>query len=478
MINFLKNKFILIIIFCVAIYFRVNAYLINNSFFTDEVLLALNVLNRNFIELIQPLNYFQSAPYLFLIMTKIVVSVTGVNELCFRLIPFVSSILSVIIFYMLCDFIFEKTWTKYIALFSFAINYQLLFYSQVFKQYSTDVLFVVLFVYLALKYQNKFDSLKICTLGGIFSAIGLMFSFPLFFVIPSIYVSLLIFHKNQWLKLLYSSIYPVFSIVVYYVLNLGFVKNSEHLLGYWADGFKIFSISLYKDVIYFLFFYEPLHILLVILVILGFYFIFRKNHFCFCVISFTLIISLLAAYLKLYPLSYRLTLYLLPILIILYVAPLDDLPKNRFGKTIILLVTSIYLITGYFSFLQKFVTGKISYLRQDVKPLLEILSKDKNDNEKIYLYYGSVNSYFYYSLFKNIPKKDLILPTSMTDNNSDFFLKKDLSLLPEGKYYLLFVKGTGTFEKDMNSAEIWLKNNTKIIYDKKLKSARLMKILK
>ena len=77
MINFLKNKFILIIIFCVAIYFRVNAYLINNSFFTDEVLLALNVLNRNFIELIQPLNYFQSAPYLFLIMTKIVVSVTG-----------------------------------------------------------------------------------------------------------------------------------------------------------------------------------------------------------------------------------------------------------------------------------------------------------------------------------------------------------------------------------------------------------------
>ena len=65
-------KFILVIIFALAIYLRIDAYLINNSFFTDEILLAQNIFERNYLGLFLPLNYFQSAPYLFLALSKFV----------------------------------------------------------------------------------------------------------------------------------------------------------------------------------------------------------------------------------------------------------------------------------------------------------------------------------------------------------------------------------------------------------------------
>lgn len=99
-------KFILVIIFALAIYLRIDAYLINNSFFTDEILLAQNIFERNYLGLFLPLNYFQSAPYLFLALSKFV-SNFGINELCFRFIPFLSSLISVYLFYLLSKEIFQ-----------------------------------------------------------------------------------------------------------------------------------------------------------------------------------------------------------------------------------------------------------------------------------------------------------------------------------------------------------------------------------
>ena len=69
----MKNKLILSIIFIIAFYLRFDAYLLNNSFFTDEVLLAFNTLSKSYLSLLKPLDFFQSAPYLFLVFTKLIV---------------------------------------------------------------------------------------------------------------------------------------------------------------------------------------------------------------------------------------------------------------------------------------------------------------------------------------------------------------------------------------------------------------------
>ena len=106
--NKILNIIILSIIFIISFYLRLDAYIINNSFFTDEVLLFANVFSKGYIELIQPLQIFQSAPYIFLILSKFICSHIGVNELCMRFIPFISSIISVFLFYKLISVIFKS----------------------------------------------------------------------------------------------------------------------------------------------------------------------------------------------------------------------------------------------------------------------------------------------------------------------------------------------------------------------------------
>ena len=125
--NKYANVLILLSILVISFYLRLDAYLINNSFFTDEVLLFSNIFSSNYLKLIQPLNYYQSAPYLFLIICKFISSNIGITELCLRFIPLLSSLLSVIVFYKLSKYVFKTRIALYIATFTFGINYQLLF---------------------------------------------------------------------------------------------------------------------------------------------------------------------------------------------------------------------------------------------------------------------------------------------------------------------------------------------------------------
>ena len=99
-LNRLYPIFLLIILF-IGFFLRTKAYLINQSFWHDECALAWNIINRSYKELFQPLRFLQSAPILFLIITKYLVEVFGKNEIVFRFIPYLSSILSLAGFYFI-----------------------------------------------------------------------------------------------------------------------------------------------------------------------------------------------------------------------------------------------------------------------------------------------------------------------------------------------------------------------------------------
>ena len=74
---------------------------VEKSLWLDEAALALNVLDKNFLELFKPLQYAQSAPPSFLILTKVLVSLFGAGEKVLRFIPFFCSIASVFAFWLL-----------------------------------------------------------------------------------------------------------------------------------------------------------------------------------------------------------------------------------------------------------------------------------------------------------------------------------------------------------------------------------------
>ncbi len=75
-----------------------------------------------------------------------------------------------------------------------------------------------------------------------------------------------------------------------------------------------------------------------------------------------------------------------------------------------------------------------------------------------------------------LPEDSLIYGTYPKDENlSGKYLINDFEHLPEGLYYIFLVKGTWTYDKDIDAALLWLNKNARISEDKILKSARLIK---
>lgn len=118
--------------------------------------------------------------------------------------------------------------------------------------------------------------------------------------------------------------------VYFSVWSIKFGKNSLFSLsfGVLEKGFEIFSIEIYKINFDFLFQYYSFPLLFLFLLIAGFCYLYKRNRFCFVQIFSVFALTLLAAYLKLYPFERRLALFLLPFLIIVSIYPLDNLKKN------------------------------------------------------------------------------------------------------------------------------------------------------
>jgi hypothetical protein len=71
----------------------------NATLTTDDCQVALNVLTRSPVELLRPLDMNQAAPYLFLLVTKLSVSLMGDQEIAFRLVASFSSVLTLVVGY-------------------------------------------------------------------------------------------------------------------------------------------------------------------------------------------------------------------------------------------------------------------------------------------------------------------------------------------------------------------------------------------
>ncbi len=463
----MKNKLLLLIVFILSIYLRLDAYLINNSFFTDEILLAQNIFERDYLTLIFPLKYFQSAPVLFLFISKFISNNIGITELILRFIPFISALGSLFVFYKITNKLYTSHWIKAAVLLTFGINYQLLFYTQCFKQYSSDVLCGLIILYLSLTIENL-TKRKYLLLGLCF-AILFLFSFPAIFFIAAFTISRLIYFKKYKSEFLLSLVFPIISIIPLWLFNLRYTSHSDYLLSYWHRGFELFHSEIWLINFDFLFYDYKFPLLLIILLIAGAYFLYKKNKFYFINLCSIIVLPLLAALLKLYPFERRLILFILPVLILLSFYSIEDFKRY---KTCFLVGIIIFFSIGWFNFGKDFVSSNITYLRQDVKPLLNKINK----NDKLYLYYGSFWTYNYYAQLKNLPIDNIILPSTFDENNSDKVLEKDLYSLSDGVYQLFFVKGTHTYDKDMRALDKFLSTHTPI-EDIKLKQTRLVTII-
>ena len=105
-----------------------SADLLNFPLWPDEAYLAHNYLDRSYLALLQPLDYGQVVPLLYLWVQKTIILIFGFSEYSLRLYVFLGSIASLFLFRHLAGRLLQGT-ARLMAIGTFAVAYPLIRYS-------------------------------------------------------------------------------------------------------------------------------------------------------------------------------------------------------------------------------------------------------------------------------------------------------------------------------------------------------------
>ncbi len=397
---------------------RLVQYLSNRSLWNDEAALALNIVNRSYLELLQPLDYDQGAPIGFLMVEKLAVQVFGDNEYALRLFPLLSAIISLFIFYELAKKCLQPQAVT-IALALFATLHIWLEYATEVKQYSGDVAIAVLLCLLLMQ-MNKLSFAQTITLS-IVGAVAIWFSHPAMFVLAGIGASCLLLSlvkKDLATSLKLLAVYFIWalSFAGFYLISLKDIANQEDLYKSW-EGRGTFPSSS-SDINWLFtsfteFFHNPLGFPDVFLVPAIFAFLVgcaslhrRKT---LLILLSPLFVTYFAAYLHKYPFDGRLVLFLVPFVTLLVgegTAVIRRKTHSTSFAKIGILVLVLLLVppigtAGYLIFKP--------YVKQEIRPVISYVRKHQQSEDVIYVYQRAEYQFKYYANKFGYQEGDYIL---------------------------------------------------------------------
>ncbi|MFB2878174.1 glycosyltransferase family 39 protein [Floridanema aerugineum] len=323
--DFLKYLTLLIIIF--GIFIRLSQYVSNRALWGDEASLALNIVDRSYAELLQPLDRNQAAPPGFLWIEKLFTQLFGNNEYSLRLFPLISGIVSLIAFYKLGKWAVSAIALP-IAIILFACLRYTLYYATELKQYSSDVMIALLLCLLLIPLQQQILNIRRILLIGILGAVAIWFSHPTIFVLAGLASGNLILTSNQQKKAILINRLPAYflwliSFGSMYFLTIARVMQNNSLQNAWGDEYPntIFDLLWLLDS-FGRFFSRPLGFstifdgIAILAFVIGSVFFIKKKPNKFIILMSPVFATLAATYLHKYPFRGRLILFLAPFFIL------------------------------------------------------------------------------------------------------------------------------------------------------------------
>ena len=153
-------------------------YLAQTSLWLDEIMLSRNVLGRDLGRLLfEPLDYKQVAPAGFLALQKLAVSFVGGNEMGLRLVPWLSALGGLVLFWRLAArFVSGAPLLLSVGL--FALSPTLTVHGGDAKQYAVDVTAVLAVVLLALRFREPPADRRRATIAAVAGGAAILVSQP------------------------------------------------------------------------------------------------------------------------------------------------------------------------------------------------------------------------------------------------------------------------------------------------------------
>jgi hypothetical protein len=165
----------------IGVAIRLIRYLLRFPLWGDEAMLATNFLDRDYAGLMQPLDFHQVAPLLFLWTELIAVKLFGFHEWSLRLFPLLCSLASLFLFHRLAKLVLRGT-ALVLAVGIFAVTYSGLRYAAETKPYGVDLMISTLLLLLAVRWWRSPRETRWLWLLAAFVPLALGISYPAVFV--------------------------------------------------------------------------------------------------------------------------------------------------------------------------------------------------------------------------------------------------------------------------------------------------------
>ena len=160
---------------------RLVRYLLRFPLWEDEAMLSANFLDRGYRELLQPLNYCQVAPPLFLWGQLAVVRLLGFSEWTLRLVPFLAGMASLLLFRHVAGRLLRGT-ALVLAVAIFAVSFPMTRYAAEAKPYGCDLCLALVMLALAVEWLRRPDQSRWFWALAVLVGPAVGYSFPAMFV--------------------------------------------------------------------------------------------------------------------------------------------------------------------------------------------------------------------------------------------------------------------------------------------------------
>lgn len=450
-----------------GVIFRVYAYLQNPSFWFDESALAYNVITLKYSELLGILHLQQVAPPVFLVLTKLLVSIFGTSELVFRFIPLVISCVTLIPFYYLLKTIFDDNpMAINFGMFLLAINPKMAYFGSEFKPYVLDVFFAILIFWAFLKIDLKSWSWKKLLLVGVGLTLSVWCSFTSVIVVAVGMLTLLISQKDvkKWLILLAPMILNYLVFGIYYLSISNFYR--EFMTDFFSNEFSHLTIP----VAYFFNNEIPFAIMItsIALVVGIIYFMAEKKKFEISFIMWTFIVTIALSQFHLYPAYQRFMIFLLPYTIIILSMVFALLvQKKNFQSRLVLIFILLSL-----------VPVSVNYKPSEARDLTQYLEENLNTDDLIVVDNLALPDFLFYTYDVEMKNK-IIVPFEKKNGKLLYKLDSKTSFPTEYDNFWYYSTRMKNFDKVIKKeGNVELLNDYKITNKMITKNGGVLKLIK
>jgi 4-amino-4-deoxy-L-arabinose transferase-like glycosyltransferase len=406
---------------------RLIQYLSNRSLWSDEAMVALNIVNRSYSELLRPLDYNQAAPPGFLWIEKLAVEIFGNNEYALRLFPFLCGLISLFAFYRLA-IRYASAIAAPIAIVLFASLKYVVYYTTEVKQYSSDVMVALLLCLLLIPLRQQVLKSKQLLLLAVLGAVFIWFSHPSVLVMAGIEVGYWLITSNQQRVKLIINRLPMYlawlaSFASLYLFSIHGTLENEHLVSSWEERYPeslLDFVWLYKA--FDRFFSNPLGFTQITDTIALFAFIvgcialYRRNKPILLAMIAPIITTIIAAYLHQYPFRQRLALFLAPFAIILIAEGIAYFLTRTRQQRKLSLILGISVLLALLTPAVTYAGQLIVYPAkvQEIRPVIAYVQAHQKTGDSLYVYRaGKVQFLYYAPKFDYTPNDYVIGQASM-----------------------------------------------------------------